>query len=50
VGCCLNVHEGPQSIGTRIRSDNYLVPGMVLSDEPGFYSDDKFGIRIENCV
>ncbi|CAF3811358.1 unnamed protein product [Rotaria sp. Silwood1] len=32
VGCCLNVHEGPQSIGTRIRSDNYLVPGMVLSD------------------
>ncbi|CAF0952711.1 unnamed protein product [Adineta steineri] len=50
VGCCLNVHEGPQSIGTRIRSDNYLVPGMVLSDEPGFYSNNKFGIRIENCV
>ncbi|CAF1438029.1 unnamed protein product [Rotaria magnacalcarata] len=50
VGCCLNVHEGPQSIGTRIRSDNYLVSGMILSDEPGFYLDDKFGIRIENCV
>ncbi|CAF1015443.1 unnamed protein product [Rotaria sordida] len=50
VGCCLNVHEGPQSIGTRIRSDSYLLPGMILSDEPGYYSDDKFGIRIENCV
>ncbi|CAF1499323.1 unnamed protein product [Rotaria magnacalcarata] len=50
VGCCLNVHEGPQSIGTRIRSDSYLVSGMILSDEPGFYLDDKFGIRIENCV
>ncbi|CAF1367203.1 unnamed protein product [Adineta ricciae] len=50
VGCCLNVHEGPQSIGTRIRSDNYLLPGMILSDEPGFYCEDKFGIRIENCV
>ena len=32
VGCCLNVHEGPQSIGTRVRSENYLVEGMVLSD------------------
>ena len=32
VGCCLNVHEGPQSIGTRVRSDTYLVQGMVLSD------------------
>lgn len=32
VGCCLNVHEGPQSIGTRIKSETFLVPGMILSD------------------
>lgn len=32
VGCCLNVHEGPQSIGTRIRSETFLIPGMILSD------------------
>ncbi|CAF1083513.1 unnamed protein product [Rotaria sordida] len=44
VACSLYVHQGPQSIGTRIGSDNNLLPG------PGYYSDDKFGIHIENCV
>ena len=38
VGCCLNVHEGPQSIGTRIRSETFLLPGMILSDGPSLSS------------
>ncbi|KAF8309007.1 Creatinase/aminopeptidase [Clavulina sp. PMI_390] len=52
VGHFLNVHEGPQGIGTRIAyNDTSLKPGMVLSNEPGYYEDGKFGIRIENvCI
>jgi Xaa-Pro aminopeptidase len=46
VGCCLNVHEGPQSISSR--STVPLEIGMILSNEPGFYLQDRFGIRIEN--
>lgn len=49
VGSFLNVHEGPQGVGQRIQyNDVALVSGMVISNEPGYYADGKFGIRIEN--
>jgi Xaa-Pro aminopeptidase len=51
VGHFLNVHEGPQSISRRAPSLNvHLKPGMTLSNEPGYYEDEKFGIRIESIV
>ncbi len=48
VGAFLNVHEGPQGIS----KNNYvdLKEGMILSNEPGFYKKNEFGIRIENLV
>ncbi|MGX8703522.1 MAG: M24 family metallopeptidase C-terminal domain-containing protein [bacterium] len=53
IGYILNVHEGPQRIGTS-RSAKYLdppiLPGMVTSDEPGLYVEGKFGIRIETIL
>ncbi len=48
VGFFLNVHEGPQSI-SRINKVR-IKEGMILSNEPGFYKKNKFGIRIENLV
>ncbi len=48
VGFFLNVHEGPQSI-SKINKVK-LKEGMIVSNEPGFYQKDKFGIRIENLV
>ncbi|MDA9695499.1 aminopeptidase P family protein [Candidatus Pelagibacter sp.] len=48
VGFFLNVHEGPQAI-TKINSVK-IKDGMILSNEPGYYKKDKFGIRIENLV
>ncbi len=48
VGFFLNVHEGPQSI-SKINKVKIL-KGMVLSNEPGYYKKDKFGIRIENLI
>lgn len=48
VGSYLSVHEGPQSISKR--STVELEPGMIVSNEPGYYRDDAFGIRIENLV
>ncbi|MEM9972925.1 MAG: aminopeptidase P family protein [Pseudomonadota bacterium] len=48
VGAYLSVHEGPQRIA-RI-SEVPLVPGMILSNEPGYYREGAFGIRIENLV
>jgi Xaa-Pro aminopeptidase len=48
VGFFLNVHEGPQSISKFNKVK--IKPGMILSNEPGFYKKDKFGIRIENLV
>ena len=49
VGSYLNVHEGPIGIGTRLQySEVPLSAGNVLSDEPGYYEDGNFGIRIEN--
>ncbi|KAI0117606.1 aminopeptidase-like protein [Hypoxylon sp. NC0597] len=51
VGSYLNVHEGPVGIGTRVQySEVSLSPGNVISDEPGYYEDGSFGIRIENIV
>ena len=48
VGYFLNVHEGPQSIS----KNNKIVmhEGMVLSNEPGYYKKNSYGIRIENLV
>ena len=49
VGHFLSVHEGPQRIGKNVNGVA-LLPGMVLSNEPGYYRADGFGIRIENLV
>ncbi len=48
VGFFLNVHEGPQSISKN--NQVKFKEGMILSNEPGFYKKNKFGIRIENLV
>ncbi|MGX5720560.1 aminopeptidase P family protein [Shinella zoogloeoides] len=48
VGSYLSVHEGPQRI-SRL-STQELLPGMILSNEPGYYRPGSFGIRIENLV
>ncbi|KAI0691006.1 Creatinase/aminopeptidase [Cerioporus squamosus] len=51
VGHFLNVHEGPQGIGVRIAYNSTpLKPGMTVSNEPGYYKDGSYGIRIENVV
>ncbi|MBB3712955.1 Xaa-Pro aminopeptidase [Limimaricola variabilis] len=48
VGAFLSVHEGPQRISRA--SDTVLEPGMILSNEPGYYREGAFGIRIENLI
>ena len=48
VGSYLSVHEGPQAISRR--SNTPLKPGMILSNEPGYYREGAFGIRIENLI
>ncbi len=48
VGSYLSVHEGPQSI-SRAGMER-LEPGMIISNEPGYYKDGAYGIRIENLV
>lgn len=48
VGAYLSVHEGPQRL-SRI-SDVPLQPGMMLSNEPGYYREGAFGIRLENLI
>ena len=48
VGSYLSVHEGPQRISKLGRGA--LEPGMILSNEPGYYREGAFGIRIENLV
>eukprot|EP00166_Cyanidium_caldarium_P003355 ctg_325.g82 len=51
VGAALNVHEGPQSISMRVSVPAVgLQPGMVVSNEPGYYQDGAFGIRLENLL
>ncbi len=49
VGSYLSVHEGPQSISAA-RHNVPLRTGMILSNEPGFYKTDEYGIRIENLM
>ena len=48
VGYFLNVHEGPHAIsrGNKVK----FKQGMIVSNEPGYYENGKFGIRIENLV
>lgn len=48
IGSYLNVHEGPQSISKF--SMIPLEPGMILSNEPGYYEEGNFGIRLENLI
>ncbi|PWA90216.1 metallopeptidase M24 family protein [Artemisia annua] len=50
VGAALNVHEGPQSISFRFGNMTPLLKGMIVSNEPGYYEDHAFGIRIENLL
>ena len=51
IGSFLNVHEGPQRI-TKLKeiNDGEIREGMILSNEPGFYKKEKYGIRIENLM
>ena len=49
VGSFMNVHEGPQNIRKDMNMQE-LIPGMVLSNEPGFYYDYHYGIRHENLI
>jgi len=48
VGSYLSVHEGPQGISRRAKTP--LEIGMILSNEPGYYREGAFGIRIENLI
>jgi len=50
VGAYLSVHEGPQRIASFGGGDEPLQPGMILSNEPGYYKAGEYGIRIENLV
>jgi Xaa-Pro aminopeptidase len=54
VGSFLAVHEGPQRIApvtsTQSGGDEPLAPGMIISNEPGYYKTGEYGIRIENLV
>nr|XP_009767904.1 PREDICTED: probable Xaa-Pro aminopeptidase P [Nicotiana sylvestris]XP_016478535.1 PREDICTED: probable Xaa-Pro aminopeptidase P [Nicotiana tabacum] len=50
VGAALNVHEGPHSISFRFGNMTPLLRGMIVSNEPGYYEDHQFGIRIENLL
>lgn len=53
IGYILNVHEGPQNIRWRFASGQNeapLMPGMIVSDEPGVYIEGSYGIRIENIL
>ena len=49
VGSYLGVHEGPQRIA-KTPNVQPLLPGMIVSDEPGYYKTGEYGIRIENLV
>jgi Xaa-Pro aminopeptidase len=49
VGSYLAVHEGPQRIA-KVPNTQALLPGMIVSNEPGYYKTGAYGIRIENLV
>ena len=48
VGYFLNVHEGPQSLSKYNNTE--IENGMIVSNEPGYYEENRFGIRIENLI
>lgn len=48
IGSFLSVHEGPQGISRRAMVE--FEPGMILSNEPGYYREGAYGIRLENLV
>ncbi len=52
VGSFLNVHEGPQTIGTAASGDlkTIIEPGMLISDEPAVYREGEYGFRTENLM
>uniref|UniRef100_A0A6B2L0I2 Peptidase M24 domain-containing protein n=1 Tax=Arcella intermedia TaxID=1963864 RepID=A0A6B2L0I2_9EUKA len=51
VGHFLNVHEGPHQVSFRPKAmASLLYPNMIVTNEPGYYEDGKFGIRIENIL
>ena len=51
IGNFLSVHEGPQRIAkSQGQSNGKIKEGMILSNEPGYYKDSEYGIRIENLV
>jgi Xaa-Pro aminopeptidase len=50
VGAALNVHEGPHGISPRYANLTGMQAGMVVSNEPGYYQDGAWGIRIENLL
>ncbi|MDZ7739886.1 MAG: M24 family metallopeptidase C-terminal domain-containing protein [Bacteroidales bacterium] len=52
VGCFLNVHEGPQTIGTGASGDlkTIMEPGMLTADEPAIYREGEYGFRTENLI
>ncbi|CEM10978.1 unnamed protein product [Vitrella brassicaformis CCMP3155] len=53
VGAFLHVHEGPQGISPNLKGSSAETPldvGMIVSNEPGYYHDGHFGIRIENLI
>lgn len=52
VGSFLNVHEGPQTVGSGATGDmkTSIEPGMVISDEPAFYRPGLYGFRTENLL
>lgn len=49
VGHMLSVHEGPNTISPRGKN-SHILPGMITSNEPGVYIENKFGIRLENEI
>ena len=51
IGSFLSVHEAPQRISKKNMFPSVdLLPGMILSNEPGFYKEGEYGIRIENIL
>ncbi|MBQ5452424.1 MAG: aminopeptidase P family protein [Bacteroidales bacterium] len=52
VGYCLNCHEGPQAFSTSAARNNAVafLPGMIITDEPGFYKENCYGIRHEHIL
>ncbi|MDC0498403.1 aminopeptidase P family protein [Alphaproteobacteria bacterium] len=51
IGSFLSVHEAPQRISKKSMFPSIeLLPGMILSNEPGYYKEGEYGIRIENII